>query len=230
MKYSLVRSASCLDPRKIAKHDEVDSNVKKFKIVIGILVDIKKLSDESGDSAVHEFRNFTMDFAVKNKNDFVNYKPHSDRIDKFYYQCLHDDHQFQNLWHVIQKLLLLSHGQADVERGFSINKKIEVENLAERSLIAQRMTFDYIKSKGGAHKVAVSKELLSYASGARQRYHLFLEEERKEKDRTVKSLKRKSIMGEIETLKKREKSMRSAMQELDASSEKYALQAEKSSG
>ena len=36
-------------------------------------------------------------------------------------------------------LLLLSHGQASVERGFSVNKEVMVQNLAEQSLISQRI-------------------------------------------------------------------------------------------
>ncbi len=36
------------------------------------------------------------------------------------------------------KILLLFHGNADVERGFSINKECIVRNLMEESLIAQR--------------------------------------------------------------------------------------------
>ena len=46
--------------------------------------------------------------------------------------------EFPNLWSVIKLLLLLSHGQASVERGFSVNKEVSVEHLAETSLIAQR--------------------------------------------------------------------------------------------
>lgn len=40
------------------------------------------------------------------------------------------------LFDVVETLLMLSHGQASVERGFSVNKEIEIENLSEHSLVA----------------------------------------------------------------------------------------------
>ena len=36
----------------------------------------------------------------------------------------------KELWKVVKLLLALSHGQATVERGFSSNKEVMVENLA----------------------------------------------------------------------------------------------------
>ena len=53
------------------------------------------------------------------------------------------------MWSVISKLLLLSHGQATVERGFSINRQEEVENLVGESHIALRFIVDTVNSLGG---------------------------------------------------------------------------------
>ncbi|GBM74427.1 Beta-mannosidase [Araneus ventricosus] len=52
-------------------------------------------------------------------------------------------------------LLLLSHGQATVEKGFSVNKKVEVENMKELSDVSQRLICDYINSTeyGGRWKM-----------------------------------------------------------------------------
>ena len=71
---------------------------------------------------------------------------------------------------ITRKLLLLSHGQASVERGFSISKEISVENMAEQTLITQRVIKDHLNNVGGVTKVSLSKELLASASSARQRY------------------------------------------------------------
>ena len=51
-------------------------------------------------------------------------------------------------------LLLLSHGQASVEWGFSVNKEIEVENLLKHSLVAQRTICDYVEAVGGVLRFA----------------------------------------------------------------------------
>ncbi|KAL1276124.1 hypothetical protein QQF64_035747 [Cirrhinus molitorella] len=69
------------------------------------------------------------------------------------------------------------HGQASVERGFSINKELIVENPRERSLLAQRLIVDHVRFVGGVTKVEITKELLLSAAGARQKYHGYLDEE-----------------------------------------------------
>ena len=43
----------------------------------------------------------------------------------------------------------MSHGQASVESGFSVNQSMLVENLQEESLIAQRQVYDGQQSLGG---------------------------------------------------------------------------------
>ena len=44
--------------------------------------------------------------------------------------------QLAKVWNMVKLLLLMSHGQATVERGFSVNKEVAAENLTERSFIA----------------------------------------------------------------------------------------------
>ena len=48
------------------------------------------------------------------------------------------------MWCVFKLLLCLSHGQASVERGFSVNSNLLVENMHEDSLIAQRISHDHM--------------------------------------------------------------------------------------
>ena len=39
-------------------------------------------------------------------------------------------------WQFIKMFLILFHGQSEVERGFSVNKQLLVENLKTKSLVA----------------------------------------------------------------------------------------------
>ena len=55
---------------------------------------------------------------------------------------------------LLKILLLLSHGQASVELGFSVNKEIEVENLLKHSLVAQRTICDYVEAVSGVLRFA----------------------------------------------------------------------------
>ena len=78
-----------------------------------------------------------------------------------------------------QSALLLSHGQATVERGFSVNKEVETCNLHDESLEALRLICDKVIGCGGIHKVPLTKELL--AASARSQYRLYLDNKRKKK-------------------------------------------------
>ena len=66
----------------------------------------------------------------------------------------------------MQLLLLLSHGQASVERGFFVNKEIATSNLMEHNLIARRVIKDHVQNVGGLKQLLISKELLQSAQNA----------------------------------------------------------------
>ncbi len=52
--------------------------------------------------------------------------------------------------------------------------------MKERTLIAQRVIVDRLHHVGGVTNVAMTKELLKSAGCTRQRYHEYLDEEKKE--------------------------------------------------
>ena len=53
------------------------------------------------------------------------------------------------------------HGQPDVERGFSVNKNLILENMSDESLTAQRFVKDDMKCKEyKPHNMPIPKELL----------------------------------------------------------------------
>ena len=62
-----------------------------------------------------------------------------DRVDTFLWKYLvSKPSSFGSLTKIV-KTLILSHGQAQVERGFSINNELLVENLNNESLNAQQI-------------------------------------------------------------------------------------------
>ena len=97
-------------------------------------------------------------------------------------------------------MLLLSHGQATVERGFSINRQLEVENLNDQSYEAQRIICDHVHYVGGLLNVNITKELLSSATGARHKYQAYLEDKKHDKVNMEKSQKRTAVEEEIKEL------------------------------
>ena len=78
--------------------------------------------------------------------------------------------EYSKLWEVVSQLVLLSHGQASVERGFSINKQMERTNMCHETFIAERIVNDHLRSVGGVLSVAINKELLASCRASRARY------------------------------------------------------------
>ena len=69
--------------------------------------------------------------------------------------------QLNKLCYIFKILLILSHGQAQVERGFSTNSQILVDNLHSESLIAQRVINDHMKVHELApYEVKITKKLI----------------------------------------------------------------------
>jgi len=75
-----------------------------------------------------------------------------DRVDSLLCDTMSQNRSCKQLWTVI-KQILLSHGQATVERGFSVNKEMEVENMTGSTFVAKRMVCGHIHSVGGINNV-----------------------------------------------------------------------------
>lgn len=120
--------------------------------------------------------------------DFKNFEPFKMRIDTFLYTHMK---KYGKLWLVCKNLLLLSHGQATVERGFSINKEVMQDNQHQETLVAQRIVCDAITDYGGPLRVPITKEMLKSTSAARMKYRSYLEEKQRQKLSAEKKRKEK---------------------------------------
>ena len=56
------------------------------------------------------------------------------------------DTKHSKVWEVFKIIFMLLHGQAAVERGFSVNSKLLVENLLEKTLVVSRFVCSSVKS------------------------------------------------------------------------------------
>ena len=59
----------------------------------------------------------------------------------------------------IKKILILSHGNATLERGFSVNKECVVMNLEKDRLVAQRLVYDTVQVAWGGHEIVIDEEM-----------------------------------------------------------------------
>ena len=153
---------SVLDPRTLIIDKEKSSS--KLSSILKVMTEKKRISEQICDSILTEFSHFYDTMLQSHSEYFNSFNPAEDRLDSFYYDKLAKA-EYSHLWEVCQLLLLLSHGQATVERGFSVNKEVTIENLSEQSLVAQRTIVDHVRSVGGVLNVNYSKELLLSASG-----------------------------------------------------------------
>ena len=119
-------------------------------------------------------------------------------------------------------ILTLSHGQASVEQGFSINKSLLVENLSETSLISQRIVLGQLRSK----HFKVGKILRKSLTSARGNYQIVLDDQRRKKVNNKKSLERKSIQEEIDIARAKKSMLEKAVVSLSQDADKYAMDVE----
>lgn len=225
IRYPIVRYVSCLDPREMAKSP--DSCKKRLERLLLKLVELKRIEERDCDGIKREYNTFLIEVVAGEKSKFKEFSISKDCLDTFMYGYLNSKEKFSKLWALVKMMLLLSHGQASVERGFSVNRQIEVENLSEYSYVSQRTVCDHIRSVGGVKNVVVDKALLQSAAKARLRYEKHLKEQKKEKSLQVASQKRKLIEEELDSLKSKKKRFSADQASLEKSAKKYSLDAEK---
>ena len=82
------------------------------------------------------------------KDVFRTFDQKTDRIDSFYAGIMSESASYKDCWEIFKFVFTLSHGQASIEKGFSINKELLVENLQEESIVCQRMVYDHVNCSG----------------------------------------------------------------------------------
>lgn len=97
----------------------------------------------------------------------------------------HGTNKFQSLARLVKCALALSHGNADIERGFSENAFLVSDDrtlLSDASINGLRATRDAVKFFGNnkAHEVPITKDLLEYVRNAHSKYCQDLEKQRQQ--------------------------------------------------
>lgn len=224
LNYSLVKHLTCLNPNKMVSHKE--ECLGKFKKLLTLLHNASKFTEGECEQIQQEYLLFLDNIPKFGVAKFTGFNPDHDSSDDFFCEILSGDRSYVLLTKLMKLVMCLSHGQASVERGFSINKKIEVENMKEKTLIAQRTICDYVTKAGGILNVGMTKELLLSVRMARQKYERYLEDER-EKNKTIEQKnKRKHAIDIIDELKKKKKRLETDVESLNTTADKLYQKAE----
>ena len=116
-----------------------DNATKRFQQVLQILIENKWKTAEEVDTMLAQYRKFVFDAKKYHTTKFSSFKSGEDRLDSFLSVILQMQVEYQDLWLAVQQLLTISHGQATVEREFSVNKEVLTLYLQEVSLQAIRL-------------------------------------------------------------------------------------------
>ena len=192
LKHKFASDIMCFDPEFMLK----DGTLAKamFRKVAEHLQNCQWIDAQTVDEASFQFDTLRENLA---------FFPFSSkqRLDEYYAEhgCLESLPELRRILNII---LVLSHGNAEVERGFSVNKEVSVENMVEESLISWRLICQYVRDNGtSAADVTISKEMLNSASKAWHRYSEALEKKKIDQAKEKENSKRKRQNEEIQDLK-----------------------------
>ncbi|KAJ8043765.1 hypothetical protein HOLleu_11016 [Holothuria leucospilota] len=226
LKYSLLRYLESLCPQTIV-NTSVDPAVK-FEKLLHILMNGRWRSAEECDNLLSQYKTFAAEMKQENAAEFRQFTIDSkERLDTFFGKYLKNT-KFAKLWDVFKLLLTLSHGQASVERGYSVNKDMLVENMQEKTLVALRTVYDSIAATGQDFtEVPFTPRMKRNIKAARMRYNQYLDDQRKAKGENEKAKKRKAVQDELHDRQKKKKLIESAIDIMKKEADDLAQKAER---
>ena len=127
LKYNFARKLASLDPRVMVSNP--DQAIKMFQEVLQRLIETRWKTSEEADTVLAEYRKLVSDAKRYHLDKFSSLNITTDRSGSILFEVLQNQNESQQLWITMQLILTLSHGQATVERGFSVNKEVLAPNL-----------------------------------------------------------------------------------------------------
>ena len=105
-----------------------------------------KITAQVADNAKNQFDKSIEAASLEHKESFLKFNFTEDCLDTFFGLYLANQIHSKDLRHICKIKFILPHGQSSVERGFSFNKEVLLDNLQEKSLILQRLVYDTLQS------------------------------------------------------------------------------------
>ena len=223
LEFSLTKSMKCLDPWKMVNEQEASKRL--FKDLLLHLTQKKHITISTCDDALEEYETFLLE--VNRLETFQNFNRTRDRVDTFFHNHLAAKTEYARIWEIVQLVLLLSHGQASIERGFSLNKQASDVNMEKDTLVARRIIKDHVIAIGGVEKLTITKELLKSCRAASSRYKTNLEEKKAKKKAQVENNKRKAAEEELLVLKRRRDTLEADAKHFNDDADKNSEKAER---
>ena len=221
LKFKLTRPISSLSPQEIsAKSDDVLK--QRFGKLCEILHENNWLTTQNAEKAEKQYAELldNKDFRkAAEKFDLI-----TDRVDVFWSEIC-DSNGTIDLENIMQLVLILSHGNARVESGFSINGDILLPNQLCESIVAQRIVYEGILKAGGVTQVDISSQMVKDVKGSHRRYNLSEEEKRKnQSEGQKKQAEKRKMTLELKKAVEEKKAKLDAMKEAVLNADKEILE------
>ena len=210
----MIRATSVFDPTVLIELPK-QKLIDRLKTLLGNFMNLKILTPQQCDLVLSQFKDF-MDIEIKavKLESFKSTHP-KNRLDDFYYQhaCISN---YKEMSFVVRLVLTLSHVQAAVERGFSINNTSVKTNMTPVSIISRRIIKDHlIANQLKPHTVHITASLIKSFRSARQAYMIELDNAKKEKEKTEEEQKTMHITADIEKLNQKIKTAKKAIEMME---------------
>lgn len=133
-------------------------------------------------------------------------------LDKYLFKMLSTGSDtYKYFIHFMKFVFVCFHGNAEVERGFSINSECLITNLAEDSLTAQRSVISAVAASGGVENVNITKSMLMAFKGASMKRTTALKEKKQREDNEESRIK--TVAVQISNLQKQKTDILNAQTE-----------------
>ena len=173
-----LKRAAILNPSSVGELGK-DRAVRRFTRLVHQLAAMKILKNDEGDKSINQYNDLLS--CLSTRTLFDQFQP-SQRLDDFYFQTLEIANIYPELTRVLEVVFVMHNGQADVERGFSLNKDLITTNMGELTIKSRRMIKDHLRANGlKPTTVNLTSPLLKSVKSARSQYMAHLEEQRCQK-------------------------------------------------
>lgn len=206
--HKMLKHFSCFQPMLVLNPESLQSIAEIARVLPGEI---------NVDLLLDEWR------LLKSEKDVISFIP-GQRIDHFWRNIFQlknavGAEKYPIVQEVVKMCLCISHGSADVERGFSLSSRIltdERSSMTERTLNARLSTIDGLRVYGNNPvNVPITRQLILSAVNAHKSYKLYLEEKkRNEESERIKAEDDRKKREADEESRKEVKRMKHSVEEL----------------
>ena len=168
----VIRNADVFDRNYMLNKSSATLKTKLQKL-LHHLISLKIINTTTAQETLKKY----MDILRNEEEKFLSFKA-SQRLDEFFFSIVSLENVSKEFTFVFKLILTLSHGQACVERGFSINNTVLLTNMKPNPIIARKTIMDHMqKNDLKPHNLFLSSKLFRSVKAARTWYSEFLKEQ-----------------------------------------------------